>query len=313
MAWTSDKFKGIIPALITPYDDKGEISDPAARKLVRHLLNKRVDGFYLSGSTGEGFLQSVSERERFLEIVVDEVQGSVPVIAHVGAMDTATCVELTKHAARTGADAVSSVAPFYYKHGQEQVRGHYLEIASAADIPLIIYHFPAMTGVQSTVRFYEELSKENNIIGVKFTSKDTFELQQLLEACGPDFRVFNGPDECLLAGLAVGCCGAIGSTYNIMPELFVELYRKFQAGELDEARRLQAKANRVIAELLKYDFIAFEREILKLQGIEVGPPRKPIQQLTEEERSQIRLFAERIDYLTSFKCITTQPSISLEG
>lgn len=294
---TLDQFKGIIPALITPYDQEGRISESATRKLVRHLLDKQVDGFYLSGSTGEGFLQSTRERESFLEIVVDEVRGTVPVIAHVGAMDTTTCIELTKHAARSGADAVSSVAPFYYKHGQEQVRGHYLDIATAADIPLIIYHFPAMTGVQSTVHFYEELSKVENIIGVKFTSKDTFELQQLIEACGPHFRVFNGPDECLLAGLAMGCCGAIGSTYNIMPELFADLYRRFQMGDLIAARALQAQANSVIAELMKYDFIAFEREILHLQGIEVGAPRKPIQQLSMEERMHIRLFAQQFDFL----------------
>jgi N-acetylneuraminate lyase len=292
-----NKMQGIIPALITPYDESGAISEQVARKLIRHLLEKQVDGFYVSGSTGEGFLQSVGEREQMLEIVVDEVRGAVPVISHVGAMDTDTCVKLAKHAERVGADAVSSVAPFYYKHGQEQVRGHYLDIAMAADIPLILYHFPAMTGVQSTVRFYEELSKVDRIVGVKFTSKDTFELQQLIEACGPDFRVFNGPDECLLAGLAVGCCGAIGSTYNIMPDLFAQLYRKFREEDWAEARRLQADANRVIAELLKYDFIAFEREILRLQGIDVGLPRKPIQQLTDEERLQIRLFAQQFEFL----------------
>ncbi len=294
---TLGTYQGIIPAIITPYDKAGAISEPATRRLVRHLLSKGISGFYLSGSTGEGFLQSVPEREHFLEIVVDEVKGAVPVIAHIGAMDTDSCIELTKHAARAGANAVSSVAPFYYKHGQEQVRTHFLDIANAADIPLIIYHIPAMTGVQSGIKFYEKISKEDNIIGVKFTSKDTFELQQLIEACGPDFHVFNGPDECLIAGLTLGCCGAIGSTYNIMPELFVDLYRQFHTGNLAEARTLQAKANRVIAELLKYDFIAFEREILRLQGIDVGLPRKPIQQLTDEERKSIRLFALQIDYL----------------
>jgi N-acetylneuraminate lyase len=101
----------------------------------------------------------------------------------------------------------------------------------------------------------------------------------------------------LLAGLAVGCCGAIGSTYNIMPDLFAQLYRKFREEDWAEARRLQADANRVIAELLKYDFIAFEREILRLQGIDVGLPRKPIQQLTDEERLQIRLFAQQFEFL----------------
>ncbi|RAU91932.1 N-acetylneuraminate lyase [Paenibacillus sp. YN15] len=292
-----ERLQGIIPAMITPYDKSGAIDQQATRRLVRHLLQKRVSGFYLSGSTGEGFLQTADERELFLEVVLDEVRGAVPVIAHVGAMDTASCIRLSKHAARVGADAVSSVAPFYYKHGPEQIRGHYLDIAMAADVPLIIYHFPAMTGVQSTVRFYEELSREDNVIGVKFTSMDTFQLQQLIDACGPDFRVFNGPDECLLAGLAVGCCGAIGSTYNIMPELFVELYRSFQAGDLTKARALQTQANRVIAELLQYDFIAFEREVLRLQGIDTGLPRKPIQQLTEEQRAQIAAFVGQFDFL----------------
>lgn len=292
-----ERLQGIIPAMITPYDKSGAIDQQATRRLVRHLLQKRVSGFYLSGSTGEGFLQTADERELFLEVVLDEVRGAVPVIAHVGAMDTASCIRLSKHAARVGADAVSSVAPFYYKHGPEQIRGHYLDIAMAADVPLIIYHFPAMTGVQSTVRFYEELSREDNVIGVKFTSMDTFQLQQLIDACGPDFRVFNGPDECLLAGLAVGCCGAIGSTYNIMPELFVELYRSFQAGDLTKARALQTQANRVIAELLQYDFIAFEREVLRLQGIDTGLPRKPIQQLTEEQRAQIAAFVGQFGFL----------------
>ncbi|GAA3402707.1 N-acetylneuraminate lyase [Paenibacillus hodogayensis] len=292
-----DSFYGIIPALLTPYDPSGAISEQATRRLVRHLLEKGVNGFYAGGSTGEGLLQSSEERERFLDIIVDEVRGAVPVIAHVGALDTATCIRLAKYAERAGADAVSSVAPFYYKHGQEQVRGHYLDIAMAADIPLILYHIPDLTGVRSTVRFYRELAESDKIVGVKYTAKDTFELQQLIEACGPDFRVFNGPDESLLAGLAVGCCGAIGSTYNMMPELFVELYQTFQAGAIGEARSLQAQANRVIAELLKYDFISFEKEILRLQGIDVGLPRKPLQQLTDEERAHIGAFARQFAIL----------------
>lgn len=289
--------QGIIPALITPYTEDGRINEPVTRQLVKHLQSRGVGGFYLSGSTGEGFLQSTEEREDFLELVLDEVRGAVPVIAHIGAMDTMTCLELTRHAARAGADAVSAVAPFYYKHGLDQIREHYLDIARSADIPLIIYHFPAMTGVNAPASFYAELAKEPNIVGVKFTSMNTFELQQLIDACGPDFQVFNGPDEGLLAGLALGCCGAIGSTYNIMPGKFVDLYEAFKRGALHEARALQREVNTVIAELLKYDFIAFEREILRLQGFEVGLPRKPIQQFTAVQQENVRRFAQRFDFL----------------
>jgi N-acetylneuraminate lyase len=141
------------------------------------------------------------------------------------------------------------------------------------------------------------LSKVDGIIGLKFTSKDTFEMQQLIEACGKDFLIFNDPDESCLAGLAVGACGAIGSTYNIMPEKFVSLYNHFQQGNLREARVIQYELNGLIRELLKYDFIAFEREILRLQGFEVGNARKPIQQLTDVQRLEIRKVAEQFSFL----------------
>lgn len=291
------RYEGIIPAMITPYTVEGKISEEVTRKLVRHLRNQGIAGLYLSGTTGEGFLQTIEERQHLLEIVLDEVKGAIPVIAQVGALDTATSIKLTKHAAQVGADAVSSVAPFFYKAGPKEIRAHYLDIASAAEIPLIIYHFPELTGVDSSTEFYAELAQTDGIAGVKFTSKDTFELQQLIAACGNDFLVFNGPDECCLAGLAVGCCGAIGSTYNIMADTFVTLYQRFQSGDLVGARKMQYEANTVIKELLKYNFIAFEREVLRLQGIDTGQPRKPLQQLTDEQRLAIRTFAETMPLL----------------
>lgn len=291
------RMRGIIPALLTPFDENGRIDASATRKLLRHLLDKGVSGFYLCGSTGEGFLQSLEERKSFLELVLSEVQGEVPVISHTGTMDTASSVDLTKHASKVGADAVSAVAPFYYRHGREQIKGHYLDIANAADVPLIIYHFPAVTGVQASAEFYGELASHDRIIGVKFTSVNGYELQQLISACGPDFLVFNGPDEVLLSGLSFGCVGAIGSSYNIMPTLFVKLYDAFIQGDLQLAHSLQVQANRVITQLLKYDFIAFEREILRLQGIDIGLPRKPIQQLTEEQRQNIREIATQFSFL----------------
>ncbi|MGF7047708.1 N-acetylneuraminate lyase [Paenibacillus sp. DS2015] len=289
--------QGIIPALITPYNADGTISDPVTRKLIRHLISQGASGFYLSGSTGEGFLQTIEERQYLLEVVMDEVKKEVPVIAHVGSMDTDTAVRLTKHAYDTGATAVSAVTPFYYKHGSEQIKRHYIDIAEAADIPLIAYHFPDMTGSKQSADFYKELSQVEGIIGLKFTSTNVFEMQQIMDVCGDDFLVFNGPDEICLAGLTMGACGAIGSTYNIMPAKFAELYKLFKQGNITGARVIQYEVNRVIHELLKYDFIAFEREILRLQGFDVGIPRKPIQQLDEAQRADIYEIAKRFSFL----------------
>jgi len=289
---------GIIPALITPYADDGSVHEDLLVRLVRHLMAKGAAGFYVGGSTGEGLLQTVEERKRVLEVVLQETGGKVPVIAHVGAMDTATCVELARHAARAGADAVSAVTPFYYKHEPEQIRQHYLDIADAAGIPLIVYHIPGYTGAELTAVFVGELAAAHvGIVGVKFTSRDMYEMQQIIDICGEEFLVFNGHDECALAGFVTGACGAIGSTFNIMPELFAALHRHATEGNWFEARRLQYEANRLIRELLKYDVIAFEREVLRLQGFDVGPPRKPIRQLSESERREIRAIAERFPFL----------------
>lgn len=284
---------GIIPALITPYDSAGNISESAAAALIERLLSKGVRAFYVSGSTGEGFLQTAEERKSFLEMSLNIVNRRVPVIAQVGSLDTNTSLELTRHAERAGADGISVVAPFYYRYTLAEVKRHYLAVAAAADLPLIIYHFPEYTGVLASARFYEECAATENIVGVKFTSRDMFEMQQIIGRCSDDFMVYNGPDECLLAGLSIGCKGAIGSTYNMMPALYVELFDSFRQGGLERARSLQYEANRVIAEMAPYNFIAFVREILRLQGIDTGQARRPIAELTDEQRSAIRELAEK--------------------
>lgn len=282
---------GIIPALITPYDHQGRLSESATATLIDHLLAEGVNGFYLCGSTGEGFLQTMEERKSFLEMAVNLVGGRAPVIAQVGTLSTESSIELARHARQAGADGISSVAPFYYKYSLSEVKNHYLAIAAAADLPLIIYHFPESTGVHASAAFYAECAATGNVVGIKFTSRDMYEMQQIIDLCGEEFMVYNGPDECLLAGLSVGCQGAIGSMYNIIPALFVELYDCFRQGNVAQARALQFAANRVVAGLVKYNFIAFEREILKLQGIDTGTARRPIGELTEEQRQAIARFA----------------------
>lgn len=291
------RLKGIIPALITPYTDEGQINELVTRRLVRHLISEGVSGLYVCGSTGESFLQTADERKQLLEIVMDEVGGQVAVLSHVGAMDTATSVQLAQHAAAVGVDAISAVTPFYYKHGAKEIKRHYLEIATAASLPFIAYHIPGLTGTRNTADFYGELSRSDEVIGVKFTHTDMYDMQQILDLCGEQFLVFNGVDECCIAGLATGACGAIGSTFNIMPNKFVEMYRLFVQGNVAEARRIQFEVNRLMREIDQYDFIAYEKEVLRLQGFEVGNPRKPLQQLSEHQRLNIESTAKNFAFL----------------
>lgn len=223
-----------------------------------------------------------------VELVVGEAAGQCPVIAHVGAPDTATCVDLAKRCAQVGADAVSAVAPYYYQVDAERVRRHYLDIADASSAPLIVYHYPELSSTTSSVSFLTELAARENVIGVKFTSRDLFFLERVVSACADDFVVYNGADEVCSAGLMLGARGAIGSTYNIAPRLFLQLFRAVQDGNAREAAELQHTANDLIAQMLRHDPIPFIREVLRLQGLATGEARHPVGGVSPAQAKEIR-------------------------
>lgn len=292
-----DKFQGVFTALVTPMDEDGRLDLASLERLVEHQIKEGINGFYAGGSTGEGFLLTSEERMQVLETVIDSVRKRVTVIAHIGCISTMESVRLARHAEEAGADAISAVVPFYYKVGLKEIRDHYETIMSAVSLPMIVYHFPGATGVNLSLEFYEEIARNPQCLGVKFTSYNLFEMQQIRSRCGEDFLIWNGHDEVYAGGALLGADGAIGSTFNMMPGLFAELYHKQSAGEWEEARVLQEKANEVIAHMLNYEVIPYEKYILFMQGILRTPAvRRPLQQLTPVERADIESFftAEKV-------------------
>ncbi len=276
-------FRGILPALVTPIDSEHRVKEAETRKLVEWELSHCVNGFYLCGSTGEGLILPAKTRKDLLEIVLDEVKGRVPVITHVGAIDVPTTLDLARHAKAAGAAAVSSIPPIYFQYSTEDVLAYYRELAEAAEIPLLMYGI-GLAGTKLTVSIVEELMKIENVIGIKWTYPDFFAMGQLKELNGGNINVINGPDEMLVCGLAIGADAGIGTTYNVMPGLFVSLYRAYQSGDVAEARRLQAGINRVIAVLIKYQAIASTKALLTDMGFDVGQCAKPIHQFDDAER-----------------------------
>ena len=137
-----EEFKGVIPAVLTVFEQDENIDEIGMRQLISHLIHKGVYGLYLTGSTGEGFTMSVEERMRVVEIVMDEVAGRVPVVVHVGAIGTKLSIELAKHAERVGADGISSVPPFYWRFNEDQIVNYYEDIATATSLPMIVYNVP---------------------------------------------------------------------------------------------------------------------------------------------------------------------------
>lgn len=280
-------FKGVIPAVLTVFDKKENIDEVGMRQLVSFLIDKGVNGLYLTGSTGEGFTMTSEERKKVVEIVIDETAGRVPVVVHVGAIGTKISIDLAKHAESVGADGISSVPPFYWKFNENQIIKYYEDIASSCSIPMIVYNVPlvGLLGMNAIKR----LAKIENVKGIKYTALSQYEITQIKDEVGEEFLVYSGADEMAMSGLIAGADGIVGSFYNIMPELFINIYDAVKNKDLDEAQRLQKQAVEVIMYALQLpSFYAGMKVILKWMGINAGYCRRPFENLTEEDEVKFK-------------------------
>ncbi len=282
----NEKLTGILPALLTAFDDTG-VDTKTTGLLTDKLLSAGVDGLYVGGSSGEMVLQSVAERKALLECVVEAAAGRGSVIAHVGALSTADTVELAKHAKAVGADAVSSVTPLYYKYSFREVKAYYARVAEASELPVIIYNIPALTGMTLSAAQLGEILSIPGVGGMKFTASDFYQLERLRTAY-PDHVFYNGSDEMLLSGLAAGADGGIGTTYNFQPARMVEIRKAYLAGDMKLALELQSTANRVIEVLLRNGVIPGTKAILELMGFPVGLCREPFLPLEDAMLEDLR-------------------------
>lgn len=279
--------EGLYAALITPYTKSGEVNYRELKKIVRFLIEEGINGFYACGSTAEAFLLTAEERKKIVETVVEEVQGEVPVIVHIGDIGTDKSLALGQHAKQVGADAISSVAPFYYKFSFEEVKGYYHQIVEACDLPMVVYNFPALSGVQFTLDQLDEMVSHPLIKGLKHTSQDLYQLERMAHR-HPDLVVYNGFDEMLLSGLVAGAKGGIGSTYNCMPKLYHNLWQAYKEGRMEEAQAYQQKANSMIECIVKFGVMQSVKTLLSVYGFEDNGCRKPFRELRQEEVARLK-------------------------
>ncbi len=284
-------FKGIIPALITPFDSSGKIKADTVRELVDHMYQKGVNGFYVCGTTGEGPVLKKEARMDMLEAVMDNNRRRGKVIAHIAAPCHADTIELARHAEKAGADAVSSLSPnFFFNYTEDEIVCYYKSIADAVEIPLLVYVTP-MFGDNTLIGIIDRLIRGKYITGLKFTMKNYFVMRKIKELNGGNINVINGPDEMLICGLSMGADGGIGSTYNVMPELYAGLYKAFTAGDISAAQDFQYRANRVTDVLIKHgDGSALKaiKETLKLMGFDAGKCAEPSKTYTKEEVAALK-------------------------
>ncbi len=277
-----NKFKGLFAALVTPYTEEKQVDYKQVKRLVRHLLDSGMDGFYVCGSTAEAFLLSMEERKGILEAVTEENNGQGTVIAHVGNIGVGLSAELARHAEKSGADAVSSISPFYYQFSQDEICAYYDELAGSTGLPMFIYNFPANSGFKLTNELLLKMLENPRIVGVKHTSSDFFQLERF-KRLNRDLVVWNGYDEMLLCGLVAGADGGIGSTYNCMPGLYRGLLEAYQGKDLELASDYQRRVNNVIECMVGFGVFQSVKALLDYNGIRCNGCRSPFKALAGEE------------------------------
>ncbi len=291
------KPEGIMPALVTPFTDDGKaVDEDRLRTLVTHCIELGVHGVVPCGTTGEFVNMTIEEKKRVIKIVIDEVDGKVPVIAGTGASGTDQAVEMTKYAKDIGATAALIVTPYYLKPADRGLYEHYQTIAEAVDLPIILYNIPQCTGLELPWQMVEDLAQIPNIVGVKDSSGQLKYIFAVLEKVRDKLNVMCGHDEVVMAGLAAGCSGAILASANVIPDIWIQIYNHVRKGELQQARELQYRVQK-IARIIAGSGAVGTKEALKMMKIKVGPVRKPLSfggELTYEAKEELRLDLEKI-------------------
>lgn len=300
-----EKFHGIIPAFYACYDDEGNISAARTKALCDYLFEKQVQGVYVGGSSGECIYQSLEERKAVLSYVADHLKGKMTLIAHVGAPSTRDSIELAKHAAELGYDALSAIPPIYFKLPDSAVFKYWSAIIDATPLDFIIYNIPQTTGYTLSPSLFEKLLVNKKVIGVKNSSMPTMDIERFKKVGGDQVIVFNGPDEQYVAGRLMGADGGIGGTYGAMPELFLQANQFLQQGKFEEARHIQSDINDIIIALCSQQgsMYAVIKEVLNRRGVNIGSVRAPLEGITSADSAPIDGIITMIDQAIKRHCV----------
>lgn len=286
------QIKGVIPAMMTCFDREERVDEGCTRQLVEFLLNHGADGLYLTGSTGECFTMTIEERKQVVNLVMNQVAGRVPVVVHVGDIGTKKSIELAEHAYEAGADAISSVPPFYWKFKSDDIYHYYKDISESTPLPMVIYNIQ-LAGLMD-MELLMRLADLKQVRGLKYTARSHDEMGFLKERLGREFMIYSGCDEMAFSGLCAGADGIIGSFYNVLPDLFRDILKKVEGSDIKEGMRLQKAANEVIFAALQYDFPTVLHNMLAWRGIESGYSRRPFCNYQDEELNGLKEEIRRI-------------------
>lgn len=284
--------KGIITAVLTPFKEDQTIDEAVARKQVNRLIDGGISGLFILGTNGEFFSLTMDEKVQFARIVVDEVKGRIPVCAGTGAISTAEVIELTRRMEEAGVDSVSVITPYLMTLTQQELEKHYKKVATMTSLPILIYHMPGRTNNRLSPETVADLSKVENIVGIKDSTGDFDQILQFIRATDDDFAVYSGADPLILWTLMAGGQGAIAATSNMYPKLVVSIYDHWKNGDLHMARKAQEKLRRIRDASSMASTPAVFKKAMEILGHPVGPPRDPVEPVTQEVEEKLKKVME---------------------
>jgi 4-hydroxy-tetrahydrodipicolinate synthase len=282
------KIEGVIPVVVTPFTQDEELNEAVLRKYVHRYLNAGVHGLFCLGTNGEFVALSQEEKIRIMQIVLEEAKGKAAIYAGTGGISTKEVVTLSEKMEEIGADVLSIIAPYFLPYTQQEIISHFKSVAASTSLPIVLYNFPARTGVHLEPKTVAELAKVPNIVAIKDSSGNFDTILSYIDAVGPDFSVLAGSDGLLLWTLMAGGKGGVSGSANVVPELMLSIYENWKNGNIEEAKKVQNSLRTLSNVYKKGTLPSVFKEVMNMMGLEAGPARSPIAPISDALKAEIR-------------------------
>ncbi|WP_223700172.1 4-hydroxy-tetrahydrodipicolinate synthase [Sutcliffiella deserti] len=280
-------FGKISTAMVTPFDNKGNIDFEKTTQLVNYLIKNGTDSLVVAGTTGESPTLTTEEKIALFRHVVAVTAGRIPVIAGTGSNNTRSSIELTKKAEQIGVDAIMLVAPYYNKPSQEGLYQHFKTIAAETSLPVMLYNIPGRSVVNMSVETICRLSEISNVIAVKEASGNLDAMTEIIAGTADDFLLYSGDDGLTLPVLSIGGDGVVSVASHILGNEMQNMVNLFEKGEVAKAAKIHQGLLPIMKELFSAPSPTPVKTALQLKGLDVGGVRLPLIPLSIEERSKL--------------------------
>lgn len=280
-------FTGVATALATPFDDNG-VNINEFRNFIDFQIDSGVNALVVCGTTGESSTMTKNEKIDAIKCAIDTTSGRIPVIVGTGSNNTSSAIEMSKIAEELGADGLLVVTPYYNKTTQLGLIEHYKSIASSVSIPIILYNVPSRTGMNILPETCFELSKLDNIVGIKEASGNISQIAKIAHLCGNDFSIYSGNDDQTLPILSLGGKGVISVLSNVNPKLTCSITNSFFKNAINEACFYQLQALPLIDALFAETNPIPVKEAINMLGFDFGVPRLPLIKCSDKLKEQIK-------------------------